>query len=86
MDIDEVIEKYGNVKLHFYRYYKYSFFYKGVADDGAVIILRYGGDSSEIYTHEIIIPLEDYMIKYIDEFSEFEIKLDNKIIFEHSLY
>lgn len=46
---DEFEQRYGDVKLSFWSYYKYTFTFRGTAPDGAVIEAGYGGESGEIY-------------------------------------
>ena len=53
MDEKEVVKKYGDVVLTFVSYYKYSFSYRGEADDGIRISASYGGDSGDIYRHKV---------------------------------
>ena len=53
MTRSEFYEKYGNVEVTFTRYYKYSFFYEGVTEEGYRVVAQYGGDSSEIYRCEV---------------------------------
>jgi len=59
----EAIERYGKVPLKFSSYYKYSFAFSGVAEDGAKISALYGGDHDAIYrfdcTPETTITLTD---------------------------
>ena len=52
MTQNEIIEKYGDVVLDFYYYYKYVFYYRGTADDGITIYADFGGDSDVIYRAE----------------------------------
>ena len=49
---EEYIEKYKDVKLKFDYYYKYTFYYEGVAEDGTQIGARFGGCHEEIYRSE----------------------------------
>lgn len=53
MTFNEVLEKYGDVKLTFSYYYKYQFHYVGYTEDGTKISASVGGDSSDIYRHEV---------------------------------
>lgn len=50
---EQVIEKYGNVRLKFSSYYKYSFTYVGTAEDGVTIACMVGGDSDSIYRYSV---------------------------------
>jgi hypothetical protein len=50
---DEFYEKYGDVEVTFSSYYKYTFEYAATLDDGKRIVVSYGGNSDEIYRHEV---------------------------------
>lgn len=50
---EQVFETYGNAELTFDEYYKYSFSYKGKAEDGAEIYASYGGCADDIYRHTV---------------------------------
>lgn len=56
---DQFIEKYGDVLVEFFRYYKYTFTYKGTLPDGSIITVDVGGDSAEIYRHEAVPGLKE---------------------------
>ena len=49
MTIEEFIAKYGDVKVKFAYYYKYTFTYAGTCKDGNAIYVDVGGDSDDIY-------------------------------------
>ena len=49
----EFYAKYGGVQVRFNSYYKFSFNYEGVLPDGKRVSVKYGGDSDEIYRHEV---------------------------------
>ena len=49
MTQEQIIEKYGDVVLDFSSYYKYTFYYRGTADDGNTIAVALGGNSDDIY-------------------------------------
>ncbi len=53
MTLDEFYEKYGDVKVVFDSYYKYSFTYTGKTPEGHSISVIYGGDSDAIYRHDV---------------------------------
>jgi hypothetical protein len=55
MDItqEQFLEKYADVRVHFSSYYKYSFTYTGIAEDGTVVSVDYGGYHEDIYRMEI---------------------------------
>lgn len=63
MTKEEVVKKYGNVKLLFSSYYKYSFTFEGIAPDGVEISAGFGGCPGEIYRTAVSrdkeIPLSD---------------------------
>jgi hypothetical protein len=50
---EEFIEKYGQVKVKFDHYYKYSFNYTGELPDGGKILVAYGGNSDDIYKYSV---------------------------------
>ncbi len=51
--IEEAYEKYKDVPLFFNSYYKYTFHFKGVEDDGAIICRAIGGESGDLYKYEV---------------------------------
>ena len=55
MQLQEIFDKYGDVKLKFDNYYKWRFHYKGEASDGNIITATLGtGDSGqEIYKSDV---------------------------------
>ena len=52
MTQEQIIEKYGDVVLDLIFYYKYVFYYRGIAEDGITICADFGGDSDDIYRAE----------------------------------
>lgn len=56
---EQFIEKYGDVKVKFTYYYKYSFSYK--SEDGKITV-GYGGSSDDIYRFTVD-ALTEYTIK-----------------------
>lgn len=52
MTLDEAIEKYGNVPLYFYGYYKYCFSFEGETDEVS-ILAEYGGYADDIYRYDV---------------------------------
>lgn len=54
MTREEFYEKYGDVKVKFSDYYKYTFNYVGELSDGGQISVGYGGGSEDIYRHEVV--------------------------------
>lgn len=50
---EEFLEKYGEVKVKFSSYYKYTFTYEGITPDGKRITCGYGGNDEAIYRHDV---------------------------------
>lgn len=67
MTKEQILEKYGNVKLTFKHYYKYTFTFSGVADDGAIISTHIGGDSGDIYKMSVSAENEETLINLYAE-------------------
>lgn len=59
MTRQEFYEKYGSVKVKFSSYYKYKFTYVATLPDGKRLVCGYGGDSSQIYRHEVNVNSEE---------------------------
>lgn len=63
LNLDEMLEKYGNTLVKFDSYYKYAFYFKGTALDGTIVSCVFGGSSEDIYRFEVDreteIPLKD---------------------------
>jgi len=53
MTKEEFLEKYGEVVVKFDSYYKYTFTYKAILDDGSALLVSYGGNPDDIYRHEV---------------------------------
>lgn len=53
MTREEFYEKYGDVKVKFSSYYKYTFTYAATLPDGRRLTCDYGGNSDDIYRHEV---------------------------------
>jgi hypothetical protein len=53
MTREEFYIKYGEVKVKFYSYYKYTFNYKADLPNGAVLFCSFGGDIDSIYKQEV---------------------------------
>jgi hypothetical protein len=49
----EFYAKYGDVEVTFSSYYKYTFNYATTLPDGKRLTVGYGGNSDEIYRHEV---------------------------------
>lgn len=67
---DQFIEKYGDVLVEFSNYYKFTFTYIATLPDGASITVDMGGDSAEIYRHEVVPNLKT-PIRSLDPYSGF---------------
>lgn len=59
MTRQEFYEKYGSVKLKFSHYYKYTFTYAADLPDGKRLTCGYGGNSDDIYRHEVSVDGEE---------------------------
>jgi hypothetical protein len=53
MTRQEFYDKYGDVKVKFTNYFKYTFTYSALLPDGKLLTVGYGGDSADIYRHEV---------------------------------
>ena len=49
----EFYEKYGNVRVKFSSYYKYTFTYEATLPDGNRLTCGYGGNHDDIYRHDV---------------------------------
>ena len=47
MNLEQIKEKYGNVKLKFNGYYKYSFSFTGKTEDGEGVYASIGGSADD---------------------------------------
>ena len=79
MTRQEFYEKYGDVRVKFLNYYKFTFTYTATLGDGKKLTVGYGGNSDEIYRHEIsndgeisVSSLEPYMGSVYDDGNEIE--------------
>lgn len=85
MTKDEFLDTYKNVEVSFTEYYKYTFTFRGISENGDTIECSCGGTSEEIYRFEVIsgkrIPISDLKLdlykgivfrdgKEIDDFYE----------------
>lgn len=59
MTRQEFYEKYGDVKVKFASYYKYTFTYEATLPDGKLLICGFGGNSDDIYRHEVSADFEE---------------------------
>lgn len=58
---EQFMEKYGEAKVVFTYYYKYSFSYEGMFE-GKKIYVSVGGNADDIYRHEVV-PNKEYAVK-----------------------
>jgi len=49
----EFYAKYGDVEVTFSSYYKFTFTYAATLPDGKRLAVGFGGNSDEIYRHEV---------------------------------
>ena len=53
MKKEEILKQYGEVRLKFSSYYKFTFTFHGVSEDGITIVANIGGDSDDIYRMDV---------------------------------
>lgn len=53
MNKQEFLAQYGSVKVKFSSYYKYVFYYAADLDGGSRLCCEVGGNSDDIYRHEV---------------------------------
>lgn len=53
MTMKEFLDEYGNEKVSFLFYYKYSFTFQGVAEDCTEITITVGGSTDDIYKFDV---------------------------------
>lgn len=53
MERKEFIKKYGEVEVTFSHYYKYTFTFTGVLENGSIISVDIGGNADDIYREEV---------------------------------
>lgn len=58
----QFIEKYGEIKVKFESYYKYTFTYSATLPDGKIISVGYGGNSDDIYRFSVTSDEEETII------------------------
>ena len=59
MTRQEFYDKYGQVKVKFSRYYKYTFTYTTTLPDGTHLSCDYGGNIDDIYRHDVCSDCEE---------------------------
>lgn len=79
MTKNEMLEKYGDVKLKFFRYYKYTFTFSALLEDNSHLIVNIGGDSSDIYRLDVEADYEETINSSLDPISV-EIWDGNKLV------
>ena len=55
----EFYEKYGDVKVKFSSYWKYTFTYKATLPDGSRLTCGVGGNHDDIYRHDVSVDFEE---------------------------
>ena len=53
MTVEQVNEKFKDVKVTFDSYYKFTFTFIGQSEDGYKIACLFGGDSDDIYRYDV---------------------------------
>lgn len=74
----EVLERYADVPLYFSNYYKYTFTFVGIAPDGALLTLTYGGSGEDIYRFDVT---RDKARFVKDDWTSLHIVLGKEIVF-----
>jgi hypothetical protein len=59
MTRNEFIEKYGDVKVAFAHYWKYTFTYTAILPTGEKLTVSYGGNGDDIYRHAVTAGAEE---------------------------
>lgn len=59
MTKEEFMAKYGDIEVKFSSYYKFSFVFSGVLDNGNKISVEVGGNSDDIYRLEVVANLPE---------------------------
>ena len=82
MKLEEVISKYGDVKLTFDFYHKHTFKFEGTAPDGTHIGAYCGGDAQSIFSKEIFNDSTDTLGNIIGKWYYVQLVKEGKNIFE----
>ena len=53
MNLEQIKEKYGNVKLKFNDYYKYTFSFTGKTEDSEEVYVSVGGNADDIHKLDV---------------------------------
>ncbi len=64
----DFMEKYGDVKVKFCSYYKFTFTYEALLPDGKRLTCNYGGNSDDIYGLSVSPDVEE-TVNSVDPFS-----------------
>lgn len=67
MTREEFYAKYGEVEVVFTSYYKFTFNYGAILADNRRLSVSYGGNSDEIYRHEVSVG-GTIKIKYLEPY------------------
>jgi hypothetical protein len=81
MTREEFIEKYGDAKVKFSSYYKYTFTYAGTLPDGSTISIGYGGSSDHIYKYKVG-PDKEESVRFIYPYTGAVYDKDGQVIDE----
>ena len=83
MTKEEFDAKYGDSKVYFKWYYKYSFGFEGVGPEGESIAAIQGGDRDDIYRYEVHAGIPKQIVS-ADDWSSVKAYKDGQLIFEHT--
>lgn len=67
MQLNEFLGLYGEVKMKFSSYYKYTFTYKGTTSDGNTVYASIGGSADDIYKLSVSVDEEINLINLAPE-------------------
>ena len=77
----EFYEKYGDVKVKYSSYYKYTFTYTGTLPDGGRISVDYGANADDIYRFEVGADCEE-IINSLEPYAGTAYGKDGKLVDE----
>jgi hypothetical protein len=80
MEPKEFMEKYGDMEVQFFSYYKYTFTFTGKTPEGNTIIAYVGGTSDDIYRQEIT--PEPVKLRALDPMSVNVVDGEDKVVDE----
>jgi len=81
MTTEEFVQKYGDVKVKFSSYYKYTFDYTGDLPKGGKISVGVGGSGDDIYKFEVVADIER-TISSLRPYTGVVLDVDGKVIDE----